>query len=149
MSCYLLKYVNTHISIAEYEDEDDKFIPLSKKGEESWHYDSSFWEWFKKKIEYDDEELSFIIVTDKQDFSIPASSQITLSQTSGFDNYTSTNRKIMPISNDLFVLSYPERRVVESLVKEEVTETINLEEYVNNNGLMNHFRNKTRSYKNE
>ncbi|MDQ6962435.1 MAG: hypothetical protein Q9M28_07915, partial [Mariprofundaceae bacterium] len=54
--------------VREYEDQ--TFKVLRNKGETTWKYenDAIFWEWFKKKIEYQDEELVLLVITDREDF---------------------------------------------------------------------------------
>ncbi len=42
--------INNEISVQERID--NELIPLRKEGEESFEFDSSFWDWFKEKIEY-------------------------------------------------------------------------------------------------
>jgi hypothetical protein len=69
---------------------------LKKEGEEVFEFDTSFWEWFKDKIDYNNEELSFVIITDT-DFEIDNS--IKISKTSGFETFpqisTYKNSKIL------------------------------------------------------
>jgi hypothetical protein len=82
MSAFVIKYLDTKISICEYED--DNFIRLKNRGEESWKFeDSSFWNWFKEKIEYEDEKLCFVVLCDDKfeiDNSIKISDKHGLSQ---------------------------------------------------------------------
>jgi len=37
---------------------------LRREGEESFKFDTDFWEWFKNKIEYENEPLEFEIFSD-------------------------------------------------------------------------------------
>ena len=55
--------IDDFISVSGFESEQ---IPLRKEGEERFKYSPTFWNWFKEKIEYTDEELSFIIITDRE-----------------------------------------------------------------------------------
>jgi len=52
---------------------------IKNNGEQVWLYEKDgFWDFFRKKIAYDGESLSFLILTDQQDLPIPTS--ILLSQ---------------------------------------------------------------------
>jgi len=63
---FLIKYLANKIFIAEFDK--DGFSPLKHKGEEWQKYDSNFWQWFKDKICYENEELSFALISDSEDF---------------------------------------------------------------------------------
>ncbi|MDQ7005563.1 MAG: hypothetical protein Q9N67_11860 [Ghiorsea sp.] len=46
---------------------------IKNNGERKWHYDDTeFWSFFLKKINYDEETLSFLILSDQNDFPIPS-----------------------------------------------------------------------------
>lgn len=65
MKKYFIKYVNKEISV--FEVEDYEYIRLRKKGEKSWNFETSiFWEWFKDKIEYENQPISFVVVYDDE-----------------------------------------------------------------------------------
>ena len=67
---YAIEFINGYISI--YNDIDNEFELLKYKGEISQKFEESkFWNWFEDKISYDDEALSFIIITDNEEFKIP------------------------------------------------------------------------------
>ncbi len=148
MSCYLVKFVDGYISTFEYED--DKFVPLTNKGERSWSYDPSFWSWFKKKIEYDGEELSFIAISDQEDFCIPLSCEISLSEVNNFDNYDCVDEELKPLCKGLHILSFPQRvqSSVEDISDEEIDTNIDLDDELSENGLASYFRQQTKEYKN-
>jgi len=77
---------------------------LKKEGEEVFEFEPSFWEWFKDKIDYNNEELSFVIITDT-DFEIDNS--IKISKTSGFETFpqisTYKNSKILILTAEEFL----------------------------------------------
>ena len=50
--------------------ENNEFIPIRYEGEEFFDFKDNFWEWFKEKIEYQNEPLSFVVLN-KSNFSIP------------------------------------------------------------------------------
>ena len=56
--------------VAVYLCEDKEIINLRYEGEEFFEFDENFWNWFKKKIDYQGETLSFIILN-RDNFSIP------------------------------------------------------------------------------
>ena len=64
---YLINYVDEEISVSFYGQK--SFEILKNKGENRWQYQDNFWNWFKNKISYDNEEISFIIITNSE-FSI-------------------------------------------------------------------------------
>jgi hypothetical protein len=59
-------------NISVYQQIDETLEPLKNKGEIEQNYNSDlFWTWWKKKVEYQDEALSFLVVTDNKEFRIP------------------------------------------------------------------------------
>ena len=79
MNKFIIYLIDDFISVYGFETEP---IPLKKEGEEKFKYSSDFWEWFQEKIDYNNEELSFIVVTNREDFAI--SKKIKLAETSSF-----------------------------------------------------------------
>jgi len=70
-----------------YDDEAKQF--LKKEGEEEFSWDENFWDWFVKKIEYDQNEpVSIIVITDK-DIHIP---QVLKSSDKAFVLYVKDNK---------------------------------------------------------
>jgi len=63
---YIIEYFNDYVTTKNYK----KNIILKKEGEEKFKFDNEYWQWFKDKIDYDDEILCFVIVTDKEEFQI-------------------------------------------------------------------------------
>jgi len=65
MKNYLIKYINNQISTYEILSTDIDIIMY--QGEERQKYNhNAFWKWFKRKIEYEDETLSFVVIYDKE-----------------------------------------------------------------------------------
>ena len=64
---YLIKYINDEISL--FENNNGNLEILKNRGESavSFHH-NNFWEWFKTKTVYKDKLLSFIVLTDKDQF---------------------------------------------------------------------------------
>ena len=56
--------------VAVYLCEDKEMISLRYEGEEFFEFDENFWDWFKRKIDYQGEGLSFIILN-RDSFDIP------------------------------------------------------------------------------
>jgi len=72
---FLLKYVDEKIALMEFEN--NQFNYIKKNGEEWQPFDKEqFWQWFKKKISYNDEKLSFIIISDTDTFTIDSTIQL-------------------------------------------------------------------------
>ena len=81
MDSFLLVYTNGQISVAACID--DALKVLKYEGETSQRFQKErFWKWFKEKIEYQNEPLSFIVITDQESFAVPE--DITIAQKSGF-----------------------------------------------------------------
>jgi len=59
---FIIYFINGKIKIYD----DNRKIYIKFEGEEEFPFFSDFWDWFKKKIEYDNEKISFIIVCDKK-----------------------------------------------------------------------------------
>jgi len=72
----LIRCFDDYISVRE--EVDGEFISLRKLGEEKFKYDDGFWKWFKKKIGYRNELLSFDVVSDMEDFSIDSEINVAL-----------------------------------------------------------------------
>ncbi len=69
MRNFVIYSFNKKISI--YEEIGETLEALKNKGELEQHYDANlFWNWWKKKVGYQDEEISFLVITDNKEFSI-------------------------------------------------------------------------------
>jgi hypothetical protein len=99
---YIIKQIKDEISVIEYQD---KLEYLKKDGEKKWRYDSSFWEWFKEKIVYDNQELSFIIITDKDNFKIDSS--IKISKTDTISKNQSLINEALALKENNKIFFYP------------------------------------------
>jgi len=157
MNSYLIIYIKNKIEVSEYID-NKRLEKLRYRAEIKQNYDETeFWKWFKKKIDYDNEELSFIVITDEKDFNIPQNSKITISEV----NKISQNQDIIDISKGYFILSFPKRDKIEnssevmaSTSPYNEVKTIDEAKTVvsdNNksNSLVNAFRKQTEGYKND
>jgi len=75
MTYYLIKLFEDNISVYECLDNEQRV--LKNMGEESQSYKhDDFWNWWKKKVEYQGEPCVFIIITDKDEFDVPQGVQI-------------------------------------------------------------------------
>ena len=69
MTSYLIIYKEGYISIYEYNEE---FEILKYNGEEKQKFEfSQFWEWWREKVEYTNQKISFVVLTDKEEFKLP------------------------------------------------------------------------------
>ncbi len=59
---FYIELINGEITVKERLN--DKYKILRREGEESFKFDTDFWEWFKNKIEYENEPLEFEIFSD-------------------------------------------------------------------------------------
>lgn len=150
INAYVLKLINNRVVLSEYAD--STLSVLKNRGEkEQAYHETKFWSWFKQKIEYKDEELSFIVITDNKEFLIPESAHIKLHKTSSLDNDSYINDKIISNSDSLFVLSFPQRNTTfdKKEVQNEEEREVLQEEILSENTLTTYFRKQTQSYRNE
>ena len=59
---FILKIKNGFVEVSECVG--DEIEILKREGEKRQIFNSEFWEWFRKKIEYENEEVSFLIKSD-------------------------------------------------------------------------------------
>jgi len=59
---FYIELFNNQVTVEEKLN--GKYKILRREGEKSFKFESDFWEWFKDKIEYEDEELIFEILSD-------------------------------------------------------------------------------------
>lgn len=149
INAYIIKLIKGRVVVSEYAE--GSLTVLKNRGEkEQAYHESKFWSWFKQKIEYKDEQLSFVVITDNEEFLIPASSNINLHQTSALDNDSYINDAIISMSHGLFVLSFPQRSTLHVQKEiEKVQEKEIQEEPLSENALVSYFRKQTQGYKYE
>ena len=140
---YVINYLDEEISVSFYGEK--SFETLKNKGENRWQYQDNFWNWFKNKISYDNEEISFIIITNSE-FSIDK--DILLSK----QHYIINNRGILnnilsEIGNNQ-IYFYPEIED-EEFINETVEDTIKevKTKVVPKGTLAEYFIKKTTKYK--
>jgi len=80
MDRFVIYLIGGYVSV--YRLDDGSMVPLRYEGEERFLYSDDFWKWFKKKIDYNNEELSFVVVSDVE-FEIPG--DIVIAKKSSFD----------------------------------------------------------------
>lgn len=98
MDKFLIVLIDGKVSVSYCED--GEIVVLKNEGEEEWEFDENeFWEWFKEKIDYSNEELSFVVVSDR-DFKIDKS--IKLNKINAFEKDELCKEKIKSIN-----LKYP------------------------------------------
>ena len=70
MTSYLIQLFNNMISI--YECTESQQNVLKRMGEVSQKFEhEAFWRWWRKKVEYQGDPATFIIVTDEDTFDVP------------------------------------------------------------------------------
>ena len=147
MNSFVIYSFKENISI--YEQISEILEPLKNKGEIEQKYNADlFWSWWKKKVEYQDEALSFFVITDNKEFSIP--NDICIADR----NHLSLN-----IMNDLLltlpqnseVLTFPKIEDLEvnyTKVEEFKQEKVEVSRIIKNPSLATFFRKKTNKIKN-
>lgn len=146
---YLIKYINDEISV--FENNDGSLEILKKYGEEVQAFcHDDFWKWFKTKIGYKKQSISFVILSDKDEFLID--DKITIAQENSFLSNDLAVKKIQEQSGGLNIISFPDVEDLKSIkrddVKEETAIKIEIDTRSENN-IANYFRNETKSYRDE
>ena len=131
-------------NISVYQQIDETLEPLKNKGEIEQNYNSDlFWTWWKKKVEYQDEALSFIVVTDNKEFSLPADICIA-DKSSLSQNIINDLLLRLPVNSE--VLTFPKIEDLEIdyvVVEESKEEEIVVPMDITNPSLATFFRKKT------
>ena len=139
---YIIKQIKSSISVAEYQDE--LLQPLKKDGEELWEYDKNFWEWFKEKIAYNNEKLSFVVITDKDSFEIDSS--LHLSSINQVAKKQDLIDEILLLKGSNKILFYPK---LTKDIKQQKTQQPRKEhiQKIKRGGLVDFFTEQTKNYK--
>ena len=131
-------------NISVYQQIDETLEPLKNRGEIEQNYNADlFWAWWKKKVGYEDEELSFLVVTDNKEFKIP--DDICIANKNGLSQNI-INDLLLRLPTNSEVLTFPkienleiDYREVEESKEEEIVIPINTA----NPSLATFFRKKT------
>jgi hypothetical protein len=118
MRSFFINYKDGNISLYEYID--NELIVFKNKGEvEQTYKNDDFWNWWRGKIEYQNEEVSFLIATDQDEFDIPDNIQIA---TQNILSKKIITKKTKINFNNLKVINYPliEKKDVFDFMKEEM-----------------------------
>lgn len=148
VNSYFVQYIESKISISE--NNNGEFSLLKYKGESSQTFHPvDFWDWFTQKIEYKNEFLSFVVLTDHEEFIV--SKKIKISEINHFTKDATALNQIIEQASNLNIVSIPlmeKLKIEPQKVAKEITVdkkiTIN-----SNNNIANYFRKKTKSYKDE
>lgn len=145
---YLIIKRENNISLYEC-GVDASILPIKNKGEKEQVYNpNKFWEWFTEKIGYQNELLSFIVLNDNDDFSVP--DIINLSEIHHLQTDELCKRKIEQLAEKYKLLSFPQIQNFTIQKKKQETLKIdkeivqNLEKYT----LADIFNQRTQEYKN-
>ena len=118
MRSFFINHRDGNISLYEYAD--DKLSIFKNKGEDEQTYEYDvFWDWWRDKVEYQEEEVSFLIATDEDEFDIPNNIKIA---TKNILSKKIISKKIEISFKNLKVINYPiiEKKEVLSFIKEEI-----------------------------
>jgi len=146
MNTFLIKLIENEIAI--YENKDGYFIPLKHKGEEIQSYqEDTFWSWWKEKIEYDGRAVSFVLITDREEFVIPKN--IAIEDENSFVKIAHINRRLSELSQGYNLLSFPHVEDFKTPPKcVEKQERVKKENSViKEDSLVSYFRRKTDEYR--
>lgn len=139
---FLIVYQNEIIKIFEYKE--GRFILLTNNGEEEQRFDEDvFWSWWKDKINYSGEDVAFVVLTDKEFFSLP--SFIKLSDS--FEFTTKDVEKVVKyIPSKINIFSYPDGFEVSNPLVESNEEVKEVIAKTDESVLSRYFQQKTEKY---
>ena len=146
MNSFVIYSFKENISI--YQQIDETLEPLKNRGEIEQNYNPDlFWDWWKKKVDYEDEALSFLVVTDNKEFTLP--NDICIAETNSLSQNI-INDLLLRLPANSEVLTFPkieeleiDYREVEESKEEEMVVPINTA----NPSLASFFRKKTNEMK--
>ncbi len=147
---FLIYEIKNKITLYEYNK--NKFNIIKNNGEESTNFSNKelFWEFWKDKVQYQDENVGFIILTDEDLFDIPNNIKLT----NEIQIATEAIESLIEIKNLRYknLISYPtgfDMNIdVEFLEDNSLDKIDEPKEKENTSGdLREYFLNKTREYK--
>jgi len=142
MRSFVIYSFNENISV--YEEIDTTLEPLKNKGEIEQHYNADlFWSWWKRKVEYQDEASSFLVITDNKEFRIP--DDICIADKNSLSQNI-INDLLLTLPNDSEVLTFPKIENLEinyMQVEEFKEEEVVVPHNISNPSLATFFRKKT------
>ena len=141
---FFIKKIDNNIWL--YEILDNKLKLLRNKGEESVEYNNieEFWKWFEEKIEYDKEELSFVISSNKTNFTIPK--RFILAKESFREKNSNVFTNIQKEQATLITWTIPTISIVKERKKVVAKSKKNS---LKDGELLNYFKNKTKEFRYE
>jgi len=147
MDSFLIKLIANEIAV--YENEDDRFVPLKYRGEEIQTYkEDGFWNWWKEKIEYDGRVMSFVVITDREEFLIPEN--ISICENNFFMEIAYIKRRLSDLSKGYNIFFFPKVEKFEItpkvIEKKEISKKENI--VIKEDSLVSYFQRKTDEYKN-
>jgi len=118
MRSFFINHRDGNISLYEYADNELSIFKNKGEDEQTYEYDV-FWDWWRDKVEYQEEEVSFLIATDEDEFDIPDNIKIA---TQNILSKKIISKKIEINFRNLKIINYPliEKKDVFNLMKEEM-----------------------------
>jgi len=150
MNFYLIKYIDNNITIGRYTG--GKFQIIKKNGENAQEYHKDhFWAWFKDKVCYKDEKLSFAVMTNEDSFLFPE--DINIAEVHELEENQKTQEEIIEFSINLNliytpIISNPIDNLNRSLQTTEDKPT-DIDTELKQSGISEFFRKKTRELKDD
>jgi hypothetical protein len=157
MDSFLIKLVADEVVI--YENDNGDFIALKHRGEEVQAYEKeNFWSWWEQKVEYDERAVSFVVITDREEFVIPEN--IATDNDNAFLKIAHIESRLSDLARGHRLLFFPEIesfktrpkmvKKKEQLVKENVLENkenlVKESILINKESLASYFRRRTDEY---
>lgn len=146
---YLIIKQENNISLYECNN-DAQILPIKNKGEKEQVYDShKFWKWFMDKVDYASENLSFVVLSDNDNFTIP--SDINLSEINYLQNNEPCKRKVEQLAQSYKLLSFPELKNFTIKKKKQDIRKIDKKiiQNIEKTNLADVYNKKTQEYKND
>lgn len=143
MDSFVIYSFNGNVSI--YQQIDETLEVLKNRGEEEQNYNAHFfWSWWREKVEYEEEEVSFFVVTDNQEFTIPNDISIA-NKNSLSQNIINELLLTLPLNSE--VLTFPKIEDLKTTKRDEKVfkqEETKIPTTISNPSLATFFRKKTK-----
>ena len=143
---YFIRHTDNNIKVSIYDTLTESFEVLKNKGEAWQEYNDDFWHWFKKKIDYKDESLSFAILhnTDNKD-KVQIPSDIKISKTNYITQDTQAYNLIESQADITATITFiPIFKINKK--QNKVTKPIQKQNEIKQDSITHYYKQKTKTY---
>ncbi len=141
-NCYGIKLIDDRIQVFDFATAEY----LKNNGEKVWLFNEpDFWPWLERKIGYQGELLSFLVITERDTFDIPESFHLETNNGITEEAYN----EFTPDDQLITILSYPAIGFTKKVLPKKNTVLNEVADILcedNKNQLVEHYKNKTKEY---